>query len=100
MASIKDRTVYFVLAKYRSGVAFAERDPADMDRATTIKDIASGQFEQVIQILECNPVEHICSDVTEEIMKAAEAEWATEYLAAQLDAKLDHARDLRKHEAA
>lgn len=68
-----DRTIYFILCDFgRHGRAYVERDAGDMDRKTTIRDIADRQFSNIVQILECNPAEHICSDVTEEILGAAE----------------------------
>ena len=59
-----DRQIYFVFCQYRSGQEWAARDPANMSREETLIDIRSGELPSVIQVLECNPVEHICTDVT------------------------------------
>lgn len=48
------------------GSYWAERDDADTDRATTIADLASGQFDKPLQVIELNCIEHICSDVSQE----------------------------------
>lgn len=66
-----DQMIYFVQCRYKSGLAWAERDPANMSRRDTIADIMTGDLEHVVTILECNPVEHLCSDVTEDILSAA-----------------------------
>lgn len=71
---IEDHMVYFVLCG--PGTYAPERNLSDMDRATTVRDIATGHFEGVVQVLECNPVEGICRDVTEEIMNAVCERWA------------------------
>jgi len=97
-----DRMIYFVLCDFgpKLGKAYVERDPADMDRATTIKDIQSGQFAEIVQILECNPVEHICSDVTEDFLREAfnESDEPTMTSIERMADHWDHIRDLRKHE--
>lgn len=69
-----DTMIYFVQINFgkRIGTAFVERDTADMDRKTTIQDIRDGQWRgDVVKVLECNPVENICNDVTDEILAAA-----------------------------
>ena len=71
-----DNTIYFVQVNFgkRIGTAFVERDSASMDRKTTIQDIREGQWRgDVVKVLECNAAEHICSDVTEEILAEAYA---------------------------
>jgi hypothetical protein len=71
---IQDHMVYIILCG--PGTYLPERNLADLDRATTIRDIAQAQYEGVVQVLECNPVEHICNDVTEDIMNAVCELWA------------------------
>lgn len=95
-----DRMIYFVQVDFgKLGPAWVERSPADMDRKTTIADIASGQFSEIVQILECNPAEHICSDVTEELLREAfgECDEPTMTSIERMADAWDHARDLRKH---
>ena len=62
---IEDHTVYIVVCG--RGGYLPERNLSDLDRATTVRDIAHGQYEDVVQVLECNPAEGICRDVTEDI---------------------------------
>lgn len=71
MSSIKDRMVYVVIVAHKSGDFLPEQNVSEMDRKTVVRDIASGQYEGLVQVLECNPVEHICDDVTSEIMGEA-----------------------------
>lgn len=94
-----DVMIYMVLADFgRGGTAWVERSVNDADRKTTIADIASGQWGDVVKILECNPVENICNDVTEELLAAADALRADEPSPVDLRAiRWDHARDLIKH---
>lgn len=74
-APIADHMVYVVVCKARSGAFYtAERDLSDCDRSTTISDIISGQFEGWVQVLEVNPVENVCNDVTEAIVEEVKRE--------------------------
>jgi hypothetical protein len=92
---IKDRMIYLVVS--HGGTITPERNVSDLDRATTIKDIAEGQFTDVVQVLEMNPTEGTCRDVTEEILRAA---WPFGIDYNDFQAWLfDHKRDYLKHEA-
>jgi hypothetical protein len=71
MSPISDHMIYLVTVAHPGGAYMPERDVADLDRKTTVQDIATGQFEDVLQVIECNPVEKICHDVTEDIMREA-----------------------------
>jgi hypothetical protein len=66
-----DTMIYFVMCQYKSGPAWAERDPANMSRRETVIDIRSGELPNVLMVLECNPVEGICHDVTEDVIEEA-----------------------------
>lgn len=66
-----DSMIYFVQCRYKSGLAWAERDPANMSRRDTIADIMTGDLAAIVTVLECNPVENICNDVTEDILAEA-----------------------------
>jgi hypothetical protein len=63
-----DHMSYLVIRDHRDGALLPERMLADTDRATTIKDIASGQFGEVLEVVEWNPVERICRVVTADVM--------------------------------
>ena len=47
-----------------------------MDRATTLRHITEGQFEGLTQVIEINPVECICRDVTEDFALDVMRIWA------------------------
>jgi hypothetical protein len=100
-ATPQDVFTYFVLADFgKAGIAWVERNVNDADRRTTVADITSGQWGDVMTILECNPAENICNDVTEELLREAGVlDEPLEPIDAQVE-RFDHAHDLRKHEAA
>ena len=55
------------------GTAFVERDPAEMDRKTTLADFLSGQFDKPLRVLEVIPGEGSCRDVSEDIARSLAA---------------------------
>jgi hypothetical protein len=60
--------LYFVEADFgRHGRAFVETDRDNNSRSQVIADIAQGQLENVIQVLEIVEDEGSCRDVTEDI---------------------------------
>jgi len=73
---IKDHMAYIVLVAHRSGEYLPEQNVSSLDRATVVKDIADGQYEDLIQVIELNPVENICRDVTEDIAWEVSALWS------------------------
>ncbi|MDB5584853.1 MAG: hypothetical protein JWR80_10029 [Bradyrhizobium sp.] len=79
MTIIQDRMIYLPVVRAKNGKTIvAERDTADMDRLATIGDIADGQIEDLVQVLECNPVEGTCRDVTEDIARSVMHLWASQ----------------------
>ena len=76
MPLISDRMIYLVTTYSKDGNYLVERRLSDLDRKTTIKDIASGEIEDLVQVLECNPVEGICRDVTTDIAREVMDVWA------------------------
>lgn len=72
-----DRMIYFVCCAFHTGPAWAERPPHGMSRRETIIDIQSGELPDVIQVIECNPCEGICHDVTEDMLAAAAAPYVS-----------------------
>lgn len=98
-----DTMTYHVLRRHNSGLQWAARDPANMSRRDTIADIMTGELRNVVQVLECNPAENICNDVTEDILADAGV-FVTDDLPLSgqdlIDARHDHERDERKHERA
>lgn len=68
---IGDRMTFMVICAHKSGPYAPERNVSDMDRASVVADLASGELDGVIQIIGFNPVEHICDDVTGDLMHEA-----------------------------
>lgn len=70
---MSDQMIYFVQVDYgsRLGRAWVERDPGRMDLASTVEDITRGEWGsgvEIVKVLECNPVENICNDITDDIL--------------------------------
>lgn len=93
---MKDAMIFFVQVDLgRLGLVWLERD--DTTRQELINDIREGQIVDVTAVLECNPVENICNDVTEDILQEAQREHEPIEAADRQALAFDHARDLRKH---
>jgi hypothetical protein len=75
MGQITDRMLYFVLADFSdAGHAFVETDVARNSLRQVIVDIATGEISAPpLQIIECNPVEHICNDITADVAREVHA---------------------------
>jgi hypothetical protein len=74
MALVTDRMLYFVLADFgKDGHAFVETDIARNSLRQVIVDIATGDIKRPVQILECNPAERICNDVTQDVAREVHA---------------------------
>jgi hypothetical protein len=72
--SSSDQMLYFVKADFgRLGQAFVETDPDSNSRLQVVADIFTGEIKNPLQILECNPVEGTCRDVTEDIARDVRA---------------------------
>lgn len=78
MPAITDRMIYLVTVAHKGGNYLPERDVSDLDRATTVKDIATGQIEDLVQVIEVNVAEHTSRDVTEDIARDVMNVWANE----------------------
>lgn len=101
-----DQVLYFIECDFgKLGRSFVEIDRDRNSRKSVIEDIACGEHRDVVTVLELNPVEGHCRDVTTEIL--GEASFAVamraidEVLSFDPPATIfDHARDLRKVEIA
>lgn len=72
-----DRQSYLILECDRAGsIWIAEREWQDMDRKTTIQDIAEGQFSDLVSVLEFNAIEGTAHDVTEDMAREVMTVWA------------------------
>lgn len=57
---------YFILSDFgRLGTAYVERDPARMNWRDTVRDIASGEWRRVVQVIEVDVAAGTCRDVTQ-----------------------------------
>ncbi len=71
-----DRQLYMVICSDKGEHYVAERELSEMDSGTTLKDIAAGEWTNLVSVIVFNPVEHICSDVTREFANAVMGLWA------------------------
>jgi len=89
-----DRTFYSVICDLGKCLYMPETDLADMSLGQIIRDVRSGQLEDVRAVLEFNPAEGWCNDVTGDVLAAAcpeevdpaETDW-TDYRSERLDAR-------------
>lgn len=66
----RDITHYTILASFgRLGQAFVERDAADCDLETTIRDLMSGQVDHPLRVIAFNVAERWCSDASEDVAR-------------------------------
>lgn len=96
---LSDRMRYIVVSGHHDGEYLPERDLADTDRATTVKDIRSGELLGVTTVIEINVTEGIVHDVTEDVLREA-GKWQENqrpFTGQDLQDWLhDHERDRRK----
>ncbi len=71
-----DRQLFLVVCSHKGQAYVAERDLSDMDSGTTLKQIAAGEWTNLVSVIVFNPAEHICTDVTEEFARAVQNLWA------------------------
>lgn len=71
LAPIQDHMAYVVVVAHPNGPYIPERDVADMDRKSIVEDIACGELEDVLQVIELNPVEGTSRAVTDDILSEA-----------------------------
>ncbi|WP_269580816.1 hypothetical protein [Roseibium sp. Sym1] len=66
-----DRTFYSVICDLGKCLYTPETDLADMNLGRIIRDVQAGQLEDVRAVLEFNPAEGWCNDVTDDVLSAA-----------------------------
>jgi hypothetical protein len=100
-----DQTLYFIECDFgKLGRSFVEIDRDRNTRASVIEDIAAGEHRDVVTVLQLNPVEGHCRDVTTEILGEASFAVAMRAIGDVLSfdhqaARFDHARALRNEVA-
>jgi hypothetical protein len=67
-----DRMLYIVISAHKDGPYVSETDVSRMDLVNVTKDIVAGQYGTVLHVLEINPVEHICNEVTHDFREIIE----------------------------
>lgn len=75
MAKIADHMAYIVVRDHPGGAFIPEQNVGELDRKAVAKDIADGQHDDLIQVLEINPVEGTCRDVTADIAMDVSSIW-------------------------
>lgn len=66
MPDFLDRMLYLVICGHRNGPYVPETSLDHMSCVNVTKDIIAGQYEQILHVIEWNPVENICREVTHE----------------------------------
>ncbi|MBR0801130.1 hypothetical protein JQ615_37815 [Bradyrhizobium jicamae] len=74
-----DKDFYIVLEDFRSGPAFRETDEG-INHATLVRDLLSGQYDQVLRVVAFNPTEGSSRDASEDIAHELELRIGTEGL--------------------
>lgn len=76
--ALKDKMAYLVIVNCPRGGYSPEQNVCEMDRATVLRDIANAQYDDLVQVLELNPVEKICNDVTADFCREVMELWESE----------------------
>lgn len=71
-----DKLLYIVTCSHKGELYVPERNVCDMTSKETLRDIASGELDDVVSVIVFNPVEHVCDDVTKEFANAVMNLWA------------------------
>jgi len=92
-----DRSFFSVICELGKSLYAPETELEEMELSRIVGDIRSGQFENVQAILEFNPVEGWCNDITGDVLAMAfprrreaddgEENWS-DYSSERLDARL------------
>lgn len=67
-----DRMFYLVISDHKDGPIIWEIEIDRMERATVAEEIRQGQYRDVLHVIELNPIEGICREVTHEFREAIE----------------------------
>jgi hypothetical protein len=69
---IADAMRYLIVSAYRGEEYLPERKLSDLGHAETVRDIANGQFDTIVHVIEFNIAEAIIRDCTEDFLREAE----------------------------
>lgn len=67
-----DRMMYLVIADHSTGPLIYETELGRTTREAVTSDLRTGQFGDVLAVLEINPAEGICREVTDEFRETFE----------------------------
>lgn len=70
--------IYLIIVAHKSGAYVPERNVSDLGRAETIADIAAGQVENVVSVIEVNIADLTSRDVTSDIAREVMTLWAND----------------------
>lgn len=70
-----DTSIFSVICELEDCLYTPEFELADMRKHRLIDDIRTGQLEKVRAVLEFNPVEGWCNDITEDVLSEAFPDW-------------------------
>ena len=66
-----DRSYFSVICDFGNALYAPERELAEMTLEEIVSDVRAGQLEDVCAVLEFNPAEGWCNDVTSDVLTAA-----------------------------
>ena len=66
-----DTSIFSVICELDKCLYTPEFELADMRKQILVNDIRNGQYEQVKAVLEFNPAEGWCNDITEDVLSEA-----------------------------
>lgn len=69
-SSALDQMLYLVISDHHEGPIIWEVELSRMSRATVEREIAEGQYEIVLAVVELNVAEGICREVTDDFRAA------------------------------
>jgi hypothetical protein len=59
-----ERDMYLVVVGHKNGPYIPETDISRTSIAIVTEDLMHGQYEDVLAVIELNPIDHICRDCT------------------------------------
>jgi hypothetical protein len=59
-----DRMMYLVISELKCGPLILEVELHRMDRSTVLREAREGQYDEILAVIELNPVEKTCREVT------------------------------------
>jgi hypothetical protein len=67
-----DRDMYLVVLNHANGPYIPETDLARTGIKIVTEDLMHGQYEDVLAVIEVNPIDHVCREVTHDFKPVIE----------------------------